>query len=87
MPRRGKHKSLVYMINEGDIPAVQCEVYLRCSESLCEIDGPNFISMILMFQRSHLVWIELSPRSNFLRTYPFAICGIVHIVSSAKRDG
>jgi hypothetical protein len=34
---------IFYMNEEGDIPSVQCEMNLKWSKSVREVDGPRFI--------------------------------------------
>jgi hypothetical protein len=34
---------IFYMIDEGDIPSIKCEMALNWSKSVREVDGPRFI--------------------------------------------
>jgi hypothetical protein len=58
------------MIHKVDVPPVRCEVGLRLSKSMNEVDSQSLSSLILMFQHSHHVSIELRPRCSFLRIQP-----------------
>jgi hypothetical protein len=59
---------VIYMIHKGALLSVQCEMDLRWSKSMREVDGPSFSSLILVFQPLHHVSIEFRPRCSFLRT-------------------
>jgi hypothetical protein len=37
------YTEVFYMIDEGDIPSVQCKMSLRGPKSMREVDGPSFI--------------------------------------------
>jgi hypothetical protein len=36
------YTEVFYMIHEGDVPSIQCEVNLRWSKSVREVDSPNY---------------------------------------------
>jgi hypothetical protein len=64
------YTEVFYMIHEGDVPSVQCKVSLRWSKTTREVDRPSISSLILMFQHSRHVSIELRPRCSFLSYNP-----------------
>jgi hypothetical protein len=37
------YTEVFYTIHKGDVPSVQCEMNLRWSKSLREVDDPSFI--------------------------------------------
>jgi hypothetical protein len=43
------------MIDEGDIPSIQCKMSLRGLKSMRKVDGLNLLFIDFMFQQSHHV--------------------------------
>jgi hypothetical protein len=51
------YTEIFYMINEGDVPSVQCDMSLRCSKAMKNIYGRSFI----------LIYFKSKPKSRYDR--------------------
>jgi hypothetical protein len=71
------YTEIFYMIQEGDVPFVQCEVSLRGPKSMRDVDGPNliFIDFNVPALELRINWIETALQLSENITL-FAICGI-----------
>jgi hypothetical protein len=73
------------MIDDGDIPSIQCKLRLRGPKSMRKVNGLSLV-LTFPFRSSYHDSLAVRPRCNFLRTQP-SLPSVTYIqVSSAKRS-